>query len=279
MRLAGTGIVVLWPDKRWLGWIFLSAAGLVALIGIVWAVARWHARKEFEREHSSKLPTATSPPIQQQAYAEALSGGIHIPISVGTIQQNAENVKQIQETLAKQSFAQPHIEFTNPEIRPRWISTFNSLVKENPELHLDRENALSVLLARFYYKPEPDVPPAIKVTAQIAIADATGKPIKARYDGTWDELSDSEYRHFTTAQTRSLVVALMPITPDVRGIRTWGFGRIADRFYPDAEALSGEVFILAIELIGKCNNEVVLHQPLKFKLTIDPPDLQHLEDG
>jgi hypothetical protein len=50
--LIGSGIVVVWPDKRWLGWIVIGLGLLIAAFAVVWALAGWHARKEFERDRS-----------------------------------------------------------------------------------------------------------------------------------------------------------------------------------------------------------------------------------
>ena len=230
------------------------------------------AEQRLKRDGYQPIRPSLPPTVQSDSHSEVRHGDVHI--NVGTIQQHAENVKQIQENLAKKSFSQPHIEFTNPEVRPRWIKPYGGLVKETPEPHSENHTEMPVMLARFYYKDEPNVPPEIKVTAKIAIADPTGKPIKARYDGAWDEFTDSEYRRFATAQTRALIVAL---TPKMHGIMTWGFGRNAKGFDPDCEALHGEAFLLAVDLIGKSEGEIVLQKPLKFRLTIDPPDLR-LED-
>ncbi len=39
--LIGTGIVILWPNKRWLGWAFIALGLLIALVAIaMWAVIR-----------------------------------------------------------------------------------------------------------------------------------------------------------------------------------------------------------------------------------------------
>jgi len=284
--LIGTGIQLMWPEQKRLGLVLLIAGVVIAFTWTVWTVAQWAALRRTvpqpERSPSERERVPERLDQQQvvhtQTYNRAEPQTTISPVfNVGTIQQNAENVKQIQETLARKSFSQPHMEYTNPEVRKRWISASGGLVKERPSLGSSSKSERSVLLARFYYKDELNVPPEIKVTAKIAIADATGKPIKARYDGTWDEYTDSEYRRFATAQTRWLVIALMSTDQILRGIKTWGFGRNASGFDPDREFLSGEMFLVEITLIGKYEGEIVLREPLKFTLTIDPPDLRLMD--
>jgi hypothetical protein len=283
--LIGTGVQLLWPEQRRLGLILLIVGSVIAFAWIIWTVAQWAALRQKPQPSGSRIGGEAAPEQlnQQQALHAQMQNRAepHTTIApvfnVGTIQQNAENVRQIQENLARQSYSQPHIEFTNPVIRTRWIKPYGGLVKESPEPHLTNVNRMSVMLARFYYKDERNVPPEIKVTAKIAIGDATGNPIKARYDGAWDEFTESEYRRFATAQTRELIVALMPVDPNGHSIMTWGFGRNAQGFDPDCEALSGEAFVVAIDLIGKHQGEIVLQKPLRFRLTLDPPDLR-LED-
>src|SRR5882672_842299 len=82
---AGTGIAILWPTHRAVGWAFLIAAGAIGIIAVVWALARWHARKEFEREHEREQPASRLPPIQTQSTDVAHDG---INVNVGTISQN-----------------------------------------------------------------------------------------------------------------------------------------------------------------------------------------------
>src|SRR5258708_7191598 len=84
LTLIGSGIAVIWPDKR-LGWFFIAAGLLIFLFAVVWVVARWHARKEFDREHEE--PASRRSPTQTQS-TEVAHGGIYV--NVGTISQNAE---------------------------------------------------------------------------------------------------------------------------------------------------------------------------------------------
>lgn len=114
--LVGMGIQWKYPEQGWLGkWVAILGAAIVA-IAIIASIVRWVTIKEFEK------PQQPAQPFRPMAHAEALHGGIHIPINVGTIQQNAEQrVESIQKHLAERSFGQPHIEFTNPFIGPRVI--------------------------------------------------------------------------------------------------------------------------------------------------------------
>src|SRR5436309_7293544 len=80
LGLAGTGIALLWPTHRWVGWAFLVGALSVAVLGGVWALARYQTIKEYGSGRPSPAPL-------HSAYAEAVRGGIHL--NVGTISQQA----------------------------------------------------------------------------------------------------------------------------------------------------------------------------------------------
>lgn len=269
--LIGTGIVVLWPEKRWLGWVFLALAFLILLIAIVWALAVRHARKELQ-QHNSSL--SIMPPIEQRSTQMA---NPHNEFNAKNefspkieIHQNQGHAKTAM--AAPKSFAEPHIEFTNPALGLYVVDAFNRLQP------VDTDPNAMVMLARFYYKPERKVPPYLDVKALISIADEEGNPIKARYDGVWDGYYDSASIRFGTAETRSLVVALLP-PPHINerdSIVTWGFGarldgprfNILSGFVPDKNVLFGGEFRLTIELVGKHRHEVVLHTTLNFRLNV-----------
>src|SRR5262249_47344187 len=148
-------------EQRWLGkWI--TAIGLIILaVAVIAYVVRWLTIREFEK----KQPHRELKPASILPTADARQGEINI--NVGTIQQNAEKARQIQENLTKSAFSQPHIEFTNPDMKARWLDNLARLTDERPS---HQSEPFSVMLARFYYKPERDVPPSIKVKAHISIA-------------------------------------------------------------------------------------------------------------
>jgi hypothetical protein len=260
--LIGSGIVVLWPDKRWLGWVLIGLGLLIAAFAVVWALARWQARKEFERE----LPIASISPVRQQLNQTASPHNEQRNEFSPKIEIH-QNQAQVQPTVEPRSFSEPHIEFTNPLIAPRTIDAWGRLQVANGPPTVD------VMLARFYFKPERSVPPYLFLKAHLSIADEEHVPIKARYDGTWDGHSDSSFIRLGTAQTGVLVVALLPPANHNEGesILTWGFeGLSADGgFASDNAMLRGREFFLTIELVGKYQSDVVLHESLNFSLNVN----------
>jgi hypothetical protein len=262
--LIGTGIVALWPDKRWLGWVLIGVGGLIAIVSIVWALAIRHARKQFK-----------SPPVGEKIASASLTQIANAHSEFNPKNEFSpkieihQNQSQAPTGPAPRTFAQPHIEFTNPALGMYVVDAFNRLQRVNTD-----PNTM-VMLARFYYKPERNVPPYLFVKAHISIADAQGNPIKARYDGVWDGHYDSATIRFGTAETYSLVVALLP-PPHINerdSIVTWGFGSSSDGlalsgFVSDSNVLISEEFRLTIELVGKHQHDVVLHTSLNFRLNV-----------
>lgn len=127
---------------------------------------------------------------------------------------------------------------------------------------------VQVMLARFYYKPDPGVPSTIYVKAHIAIADANGVPIYARYDAVWDDELESEYKEFDTADTHELLIALL--SPEKNAIGTVEHRSRKHTFKPETHMFEGTEFRLRVELIGKHRNETVLNKALDFGIGLEP---------
>ena len=103
VSLIGLGFQWKYPDQGWIGkWVAITGFAILTITVIAFVV-RWLTIREFERQHPQiAQPVST-------AHAEAAHGGIHIPINVGTIQQNADQrVEPTAKQIARETFAQPH---------------------------------------------------------------------------------------------------------------------------------------------------------------------------
>lgn len=170
----------------------------------------------------------------------------------------------------------PNLEFTNPVLVDRWFSlTDPGLTPDQPKDHIEKKVLRAqVMLARFYYKPERDVPPSIDVRAHLSVANSEGVPLKARYDAVWDTESESEYKEFETADTHGLVIGLIAKVPPPR-LGVYEYVRKAGKFDPDLTYIPGQEFLLDLELIGKSKNTTVLNSKLRFRLRFEPnPSLE-----
>jgi hypothetical protein len=239
--------------------VFIALGAMIAAFAIGWAIAIRYAKTHAHSGELQRIPPPT-------AHAEAIRGGIHIPINVGTIQQNAEQKaeKAVQAKVERQ-FAPPHMEFVNGTTAPQGMDNYGCLKRVT-----SYEGAATSILARFYYKPEVNVPPSIDVKAHISIANSLGTPLKTRYDGTWEGECDTEYMSFGTAETHALLVALVPPldADESKEIVTWGFGLSKDGFQPDTAILEGNDFLLTVDLVGKYFNDVVLQASFNLKLNV-----------
>jgi hypothetical protein len=170
------------------------------------------------------------------------------------------------------------IEFVNFMVVDRWFATSGEfpITEEEPDDERDAETLkLQLMLARFYYKPERDVPPRIYIKAHLAIADSQGAPLQPRYDAVWDEDSGSEYKEFETADTHALVIGLLPKKAE-QGLCIYQYGFKSGRFSPTLKTLPGQEFVLHLDLIGKINNITVLRAPMRFLLSLEPSELTFL---
>src|SRR5207237_2107121 len=141
----------------------------------------------------------------------------------------------------------------NPVVVVRLIHPEFGLVDEEPvpDFSFGPPESLEVqvMLARFYYKADPDVPETIHVKAHLAIADAEGNPIHARYDAVWDQDPKSEYQSFDTAETHALIIALVSADVDPKSIGTLEYRERGGEFDPDWHKFEGDEFRLRLELI------------------------------
>jgi hypothetical protein len=111
------------------------------------------------------------------------------------------------------------------------------------------------------------------VKAHISFANASGVPIKARYDAVWHDEHD-EYKEFDTADTHALIIgliadhdAIVTLQYDRRPYPNTQYGYYFD---PSSEGLEGKEFRLRVELIGKRDNDVVINKPFDFSLSLEP---------
>ena len=133
----------------------------------------------------------------------------------------------------------------------------------------------SIMLARFYYKPNRDVPPAVHVKAQIIVTDSQGAILQPRYDAVWDVNFPSGYKEFATAATHALSIAVLS-EKKKKGHEfvTYEYGYRDGEFNPSFTPLEGKEFVLQVELIGKVKSTTVLNAPMRFLLTLEPrPEL------
>jgi hypothetical protein len=164
--------------------------------------------------------------------------------------------------------ATPDVEFTTAEVVDAWLSDC-SLDREKPPYAPSVE--VRAMLANFYYKPEQGVPPFIDLKAHLSIADASGKPMKTRYNAVWDIGQEAEYKRFDTADIDDLIIALL--LPDA-GIATFEHKWRNSNFRPESVPLLGSEFCFQLDLIGKYQNETVMNKTMKFTLNTDPPKME-----
>ncbi len=265
--LIGLGFQWKYPDQGWLGkWVAIFGFAILA-VTLVAYISRWLTIKKYERER----PLASVHPVQQRLTQTANPHNEFNPtlnISVPVLQN---------QTVAGQpdrTFEPPDIEFTNSLVVDRWIHPELGLIDEKPvpDFPFGSSESLEVqvMLARFYYKPDRDVPETIYVKAHIAIADASGKPIHARYDAVWDQEPESEYKTFDTAKTHGLIVALVSADADPKSMSTFEYRERGSEFDPDSHRFEGTEFRLRLELIGKHYDQRVLYKAFDFGLGLVP---------
>lgn len=262
--LIGAGIQLRWPDKNVGTWLIVAGSTVLAAAVIAWIVRKMTIR-EYERTHTQR--GAMSIPAQQLTQTANSHNefkphnqnvvNVHVPVSQDQAVRTGEREKD---------FAEPHIEFTNAFVEPRMLDSQDRLIFVPASI----DNSATCLLARFYYKPERNVPFELNTKALISIANSAGVPVKTRYDGLWDGNYDTEYTEFYTAKHYTLVIALLPPVDvnERESIVTWGLAP------NDHTVLVGSEFLFTIELVGKYRREPVLQASFNFRLKVTPPSFE-----
>lgn len=117
--LVGTGIVVLWPEKRWLGWVFIGLGLVIALISIVWTLAVSHARREFNQSHSK---FAAMPIPSPQLISTGIDFKPHIEVKPTFNQTQTPSPEQSQRQRDLARFKNTKLNFSMPIGRIRRCS-------------------------------------------------------------------------------------------------------------------------------------------------------------
>src|SRR5437899_38528 len=120
--LVGTGIVVLWPEKRWLGWVFIGLGLLIAFVSIAWTLAVWHTRKQLEERHvnSAAVP---APQVTQHA-------PIHFAPVISPSFNQSQSQTQTQQATAEKPTIPPEVECTDCYFVKGILSSSNRLVND-----------------------------------------------------------------------------------------------------------------------------------------------------
>jgi hypothetical protein len=266
--LVGSGIVLLWPEKRWLGWVFISMGLLVALVAIVWALAVSHARKELEGKHSNPAPIP-APQMPQSG----IDFKPHIEV------KPVFNHSQLQERPQEQSISEaktvpPQLECADRYFIQGILSSSNRLVS-------DAGIRCMVAQADFYLKPIPGSDPWIELRTQLLFYDKDGsQPLKRVSDGMWRETVNHIQMPLNTGDTRQLVVALY--LGDA-GFHTYKYaerpsgrprfnveGVFHHNLVPELDQLNVSELTVQVLLSGKYLNNVTLNKEVWFKLSSKP---------
>lgn len=272
--LIGTGIVVLWPDKRWLGWVFIGLGLLIAVLSIVWALAEWHARKEFEaRPSPASIPT---PQITQNAQ---ISPNINItPVFAPNFNQSQTQEQSQTQTIAEEKpKPSPEVECTDCYFTDGIVSGSNRLVDAH---YIGQETErCKVAQADFYLKPIAGTAPWVELRTQLVFWDtnATNR-LKRVSDGVWREQGSHIQMPLNTTDTRRLVIALALAKtgfnsyeyaqqPLRRRMYTTSGGVRTHTLAPKVEPLNAKAFTVQVFLVGKYLDEAILNQEFWFSVS------------
>ncbi|HXI24045.1 MAG TPA: hypothetical protein VNG71_09220 [Pyrinomonadaceae bacterium] len=277
--LIGTGIVVLWPEKRWLGWVFIGLGLLIALLSIVWALAVWHARKEFEHEHEQSAVARQQP--NQTQNAEVARGGIHV--NVGTISQNADQRSTVAKHRPQQSIQPVVIERGLAQIESTKIDrTTGEVANLYRSSSYDPNNSLvdgEVAFAKFRRDDEAPIS-WIDAKANIEFLNSQRELLYRVDKAYWWQTEDHHHdvTSFRLGDTQRMIVALIggdgqvfPYSGHYVAVQRVGLTMIKEFVLDTRETpLTDRAYIVRIEIIGTRDNQRRVKQSFDYDLMIEP---------
>jgi hypothetical protein len=287
--LIGTGIVVLWPDKRWIGWVFIALGLLIAVLAIVWALAAHHTRRELEADQKKpawirdaeliNAPiTNTNNPIFAPVFAPSFS---HSP----TQSQRQQQTRDVPRA--------PSIFEATDNAR---IVTYGLDGRDGKLIHeryygdeADLPEYIGLVhtaLAQFHYRHDANVEPRLSLAAHIFPYSKNQLPIKPIvYHAVWNNADYDRQIEVLPGKVFDLIVALFK-RQDAKGIHLYehgtekidfGYGDMS-RFKPELHRVEGTDFFIKIELAPKCWSDPLPKQEFWFRLILgEPPEFAKLD--
>ena len=277
--LIGTGIVVLWPDKRWLGWVFIALGFLIAVLAIVWTLAVYYTRRELEADQ--KKPAWIREAELINAPITNTNNPIFAPVFAPSFNQSQAQTQEqsVTPTPAIPQTAESEIECTDCYFGEAHLSGSNRLSNYSDGIPIGESGGgCNVAQAKFYLKPIPGSEPSMELRTRLIFYDATGShPIRRVSDGVWRETVNFIHMPLSTGDTRTLVVAVE--APNV-GFGTYEYaerhigrrrfnreGIFTHILSPKIEPLSGDDLTVQVFLTGKSAGDVTLNQEFWFRLS------------
>jgi hypothetical protein len=277
VSLIGTGIVVLWPDKRWLGWVFIGLGMFIAVLAMVWALARWHTRQEFERKDQNLLQPLAKP----AAHVEATHGGVHV--NVGTISQHADQHSSIPEPQPQQNIQRVLIEPGLAQIEhtktDRYTGEVANLYRSTSD---DPDNILvdtDVAFAKFRRDDDSPVP-SVKAKATIEFLNPKGESCFTVDRAYWwakdDEHGTGAW--FGAGDTQKMIIALVgsegrvfPYSGHYVAVDRVGLGfRQEFVLEPRDSPLTAKEYLVRIEITGTKDGVRRVKQSFEYDLIVRP---------
>ncbi|MGZ8843374.1 MAG: hypothetical protein ACXW18_06905 [Pyrinomonadaceae bacterium] len=273
--LVGTGIVVLWPEKRWVGWVFIGLGLLIALLSIVWALAFRYARKEFEMSRPSPSAIPTQQPTQNLTQT-GIDFKPHIEVKPTFTQSQEQSEKK---SVVEKEKVPSELECTDCYFVQGYLEGSNRLARHVEGMLVGGGGKLcNVAQADFYLKPVAGSDPGVELRSQLVFYDKNGiERLKRVSDGVWRETVNFIQMPLNTGDTRRLVIAvdlgdagLNSYEYAERRLRRQRFnaqGVFTHPLAPEMTRLNADEVTVQVLLSGKYLDEVTLNKEVWFKLS------------
>jgi hypothetical protein len=269
--LIGSGLLYLYPDKRWLGWGFIGAGFLFIFTVSLIALTRYFVLKQISPQHPATAPVPLLPPTNQQLTQTANPHNENV-FSPTLILGQSQSQRPV---IGERKIETLPSEMEDTDIYPvsAFLSAWGKLTDNKDHAHYECGSAQ----VDFHLKPLPNSDMWVEVRTQIVFYDEDYHRLKRVKDGVWRTTHPEDTRvniPFRRGDTKTFVVAL-----DVsgEGLTTYEHNVHDPRQHfvkpflsPKRASLKLDTVIVQVRLIGEYYQVIRFDEPYWFKVTRFP---------
>jgi hypothetical protein len=290
--LIGGGLLLLFPNARWVGWSSVGL-GVAVLVGAtLWVVASRHGVSEYRLKHDVGTKAA-SPPVNQSLTQHAPITNTNNPVFAPVFAPNFNQSQSVPVQAQKPPSEPPQIEPGLAQIEKSKIDghTFEvaNLLRSAT---FDVNNSLidaDVAFAKFH-RDDASLEPWVDVKAKIEFFNNKNESL-FRVDRAhwWKKEGDhTDVVSFRAADTGKMIVALvggdgrvLPYSGQYIKIDRFGFHDVSSFVLDmgDGRPLDNKEFIVRVELIGTRGGIRLLKKSFDYDLQVEPKPVFKLRKG
>jgi hypothetical protein len=264
LGLIGVGIQMLWPEQKWLGWVFIGLGVAIGVFLLIWMWAQHVAVREIQKGQSLSLSQVPANQTQSQ----------YAPISfapvLNQITTQTQTQSQAQTSTQSKQYELPEIECPDVYYKDVWLNRWEAILDTYSSEAVGPQRKAA--FADIYFKPILESDPHLYLRSEICFFDAVNNSRLRRVkDGIWD-CSDKGSEYIRPGETKTIVVlvvvneAFTTYEHGIMQINQPNRFRSREVLAPILEILPAQNLYAQIRIIGKRGGDLRLNQEFWFHL-------------